>query len=158
MKSIIYKAKQGSDVVGSMLTYGQPLITFLGRLYVSWAFFASGLTKIGDWETTLFLFEYEYQVPLLNFVFAAYLATIAELIVPILLTLGIAGRFNALVLGIVNVVAVISLEEIAPAALNEHIIWGLILLHVMFWGSGKLSVDHLFGKFIAKFTPQTSAA
>ena len=34
------------------------------RLYVAWVFLQSGMHKIGDWETTLFLFEYDYQVPL----------------------------------------------------------------------------------------------
>ena len=35
------------------------------RFYVAWVFFASGLTKLRDWDTTLFLFEWEYSVHLL---------------------------------------------------------------------------------------------
>ena len=35
------------------------LLTF--RVYVAWVFLKSGMHKIGDWETTLVLFEYEYQ-------------------------------------------------------------------------------------------------
>ncbi|MFC3093943.1 DoxX family protein [Alteromonas sediminis] len=145
------------DVMSSTLSPLQPVLSVAGRIYVSWVFFASGLTKIADWESTLFLFEYEYQVPLLNFVLAAYLATIAELLAPVLLFFGFASRLSAIVLGVVNVVAVISLEEIAPAALYGHVIWGLILLHVTFWGAGKLSGDHLLRKQLTNFLPARQA-
>jgi putative oxidoreductase len=111
------------------------------RLYVAWVFFASGLTKLRDWETTLFLFEYEYSVPLLSFEAAARLATISEILLPVLLLAGLASRFAAAGLFIINVVAVISLEEIAPAALYLHYIWGILLLQVFIWGGGLLSFD-----------------
>jgi putative oxidoreductase len=122
----------------------QPLALLGARLYVSWVFFAAGLTKLRDWESTLFLFEEEYAVPLLNPEFAAYLATFGEVFLPILLVLGFASRFGAIGLGIVNVVAVISLEDIAPAALSGHVIWGLLLLLTTLWGAGQLSLDNLF--------------
>lgn len=121
----------------------QSVLTLLARLYVAWVFFASGLTKIRDWESTLLLFEYEYSVPLLNFELAAYLGTAGELVLPVLLAIGLLTRFSALGLTIVNIVAVLSLEEIAPAAYNLHVIWGLLLLQVFVWGAGKLSVDQL---------------
>jgi putative oxidoreductase len=111
------------------------------RLYIAWVFFASGLTKLRDWETTLFLFEYEYGVPLLPFELAAYLATAGELLLPVLLLAGLASRFAAAGLFIINVVAVISLEEIAPAALYLHYIWGILLLQIFIWGGGLLSFD-----------------
>lgn len=111
------------------------------RLYVAWVFFASGLTKLRDWETTLFLFEYEYGVPLLPLELAAYLATAGELLLPVLLLAGLGSRFAAAGLFIINVVAVISLEEIAPAALYLHYIWGILLLQIFIWGGGLLSFD-----------------
>lgn len=143
MKCLISTTLKSLESMSSLLTPVQPVLSLFARFYVAWVFFASGLTKIDDWESTLFLFEYEYQVPLLNFVLAAYLATIAELIAPVLLSLGLASRFNAIVLSVVNVVAVLSLEDMAPAAFNGHVIWGLLLLQVVFWGAGKLSVDHI---------------
>lgn len=121
----------------------QSVLTLLARLYVAWVFFASGLTKIRDWESTLLLFEYEYSVPLLNFELAAFLGTAGELVLPVLLAVGFFTRFSALGLTVVNIVAVLSLEEIAPAAYNLHVIWGLLLLQVVVWGAGKLSVDQL---------------
>lgn len=132
-----------STLSAGLFTPLQAGLSLIGRLYVAWVFFASGLTKTNDWETTLFLFEYEYHVPFLPFALAACLATVAELLLPVLLSAGLASRFSALGLGVVNAVAVISLEEIAPAALYGHVIWGLILLHVTVWGAGTLSADHL---------------
>jgi putative oxidoreductase len=79
------------------------------RLYVAWVFFKSGLTKLNNWESTLELFEYEYVVPVLDSVSAAYLATVGELVLPVLLALGLFSRKAALGLFIVNYVAVISL-------------------------------------------------
>ena len=43
----------------------EPVALLAARFYVAWAFFASGLTKLRDWESTLMLFEYEYQVALM---------------------------------------------------------------------------------------------
>lgn len=120
----------------------QSVTLFAARFYVAWVFFKSGLTKLGDWDSTLLLFEYEYAVPLLNFEVAAYLATFGEIVLPILLVVGLFGRKMALGLFIVNYVAVISLEDMPAAAFNEHIIWGGLLVLVAVWGAGKLSLDH----------------
>lgn len=120
----------------------QPVVNVIARIYVAMVFFRSGLTKLNDWDSTLMLFEYEYSVPLLNFKVAAWMATIGELVLPMLLFAGLASRFSAAGLLIVNIVAVISLEEIAPAAYNEHLIWGVILAHVIIWGGDKLSIDN----------------
>ena len=38
----------------------QPVATLGARLYVAQAFFASGLTKLHNWDTTLALFKDEY--------------------------------------------------------------------------------------------------
>lgn len=151
MKSLTAKSYQLFENLSTLLSTPQSLVSLLGRLYVAWVFWASGLTKIADFESTLFLFEYEYQVPLLPFTLAAYLATFGEIVFPILLSLGVASRFSALALSVVNVVAVMSLEDMPPAALNEHIIWGVILLHIVFWGAGKLSVDFLVKKKASRF-------
>ncbi|PVZ72382.1 DoxX family protein [Pelagibaculum spongiae] len=126
-----------------LLDLFQPVALLAARFYVGWAFFASGLTKLKDWETTLFLFELEYAVPLLSPAAAAYLGTAGELLFPVLLAIGLFGRLGALGLSAVNVVAVVSLEEIAPAAFNLHVIWGLLLALVVLWGPGKASIDQL---------------
>lgn len=118
-----------------------PAILFV-RLYVASIFFKSGLTKIRDWESTLMLFEYEYEVPLLSPVAAAWAGTISELVLPVLLAIGLFSRLSAVGLFVVNVIAVLSLVDISPAAMNEHILWGSLLVFVILLGGEKLSVDN----------------
>lgn len=119
----------------------QPAAQLAARLYVGAAFFRSGLTKIADWDTTLALFQDEYHVPLLPPHLAAVMGTGGELGLPVLLVLGLFGRFGALGLSVVNVMAVLSLEDIAPAALQQHVFWGSLLLALALWGPGKWSLD-----------------
>lgn len=119
----------------------QPMALLAARLFVAQAFFASGLTKLRDWDITLLLFQDEYHVPLLPPELAAVLGTGGELVLPVLLALGLGGRFAAAGLSVVNVVAVLSLADIAPAALQQHQLWGALLLGVLLWGPGRWSVD-----------------
>jgi putative oxidoreductase len=114
------------------------------RIFVGSAFFRSGLTKIADWDTTLALFADEYHVPLLPTHVAAVAGTFGELFFPVLLIAGLFGRFSALSLSVVNVVAVLSLSEIAPAALQQHQFWGTLLVGIILWGPGKWAVDALW--------------
>lgn len=123
------------------LSAAQPLALLASRLFVAEAFFASGLTKLRDWDTTLALFADEYRVPLLSPPLAAALGTAGELVLPVLLALGLGGRFAALGLSVINVVAVLSLNEIAPAALAQHQLWGALLLVVVLWGPGRWALD-----------------
>lgn len=111
------------------------------RLYVANVFFSSGLTKIRDWDTTLALFADEYHVPLLPPHIAAVAGTLGELVFPVLLVLGLGGRFAALSLSVVNIVAVLSLQDIAPAALQQHQFWGALLLGLLLWGPGRWALD-----------------
>lgn len=119
------------------------------RWYVAYVFFVSGLTKLRDWDITLSLFTDEYQVPWLSPAAAAWLGTGGELVLPVLLALGLLGRFAALGLSVVNIVAVLSLAEIAPAALTQHHLWGVLLLLPLLWGPGAWSVDRWCWRFIA---------
>ena len=60
---------------------------------------------------------------------------------PPLLALGLAGRFAALGLFVVNAVAVISLADMPPAALLQHQLWGVLLAGVAVFGPGAWSLD-----------------
>ena len=113
------------------------------RAYMAWVFFPAGWLKLQDWDTTLFLFEEEYAVPLLSPELAAWLGTAGELIFPVLLVLGLATRLNAIGLFTVNLVAVISLADVPPAAMTQHLFWGLALAVLIVWGGGRITVDHL---------------
>lgn len=121
----------------------QPAAALAARIYVGQAFFLSGLTKIRDWDTTIALFTDEYKVPLLAPAAAAVMGTAGELLLPVLLVLGLGGRFAALGLSVVNAVAVISLAEIAPAALQQHVFWGSLLAGLAIFGPGAWSLERL---------------
>jgi len=119
----------------------QALAALLARLYIGQVFFLSGLTKLRDWDTTVALFTDEYKVPLLSPTIAAFMGTAGELALPVLLVLGLAGRFSALGLFVVNAVAVIALSEIAPAALQQHVFWGALLAALAIYGLGPWTLD-----------------
>ena len=113
------------------------------RLYVAWIFFKSGLNKIGNWEQTLTLFEYEYAVPVLPYELAAYLATAGELFLPVVIALGLGTRVFAIALSILNIVAVISYYDALAKVgqVTPHIFWGACLMTLIAFGAGFFSVD-----------------
>ena len=148
MSSKVYHYLQLEERGAPYLESVHSLTAIIARLYISQVFFMAGLTKISDWDTTLFLFEEEYSVPFLNYELAAWLGTAGELILPVLLISGLVTRFTAIGLFVVNLVAVISLAEIAPAALYLHIIWGILLTQLIVYGGGKLALDQLIAKFV----------
>lgn len=123
-----------------------PLLDLTIRLWVANVFFKSGLTKIASWDTTLALFENEYQVPLLPPELAAYLGTATELFIPVLLVLGLVTRPAVLVLFVFNIIAVISYPDLSEVGLKDHIYWGLLMLVTLFHGPGKISIDHFIRK------------
>jgi putative oxidoreductase len=134
----------GERLIGWLQAAGHALDLAI-RVYMADAFFRSGLVKIRNWDGTMYLFENEYRVPLLPPELAAWLGTFGELAFPPLLALGLAARFAALSLSLVNVVAVISFWHVLAeneAARMSHFYWGLLLLVTLCHGPGKLSLDH----------------
>lgn len=119
-----------------------PLLLFF-RLYVGWVFFSSGLWKINNWEQNLAVFEYEYAVPLLNYEFAAYLATFGELVFPLFLVTGLGTRFAAIAISFINIVAVVSYYATLAkgAGLALHQLYGAMLLVNIVYGGGLFSID-----------------
>lgn len=126
----------------------QPPFALATRLWVAWQFLKSGLLKARDWESTLYLFQEEYRVPLLDPPLAALAGTAGELVFPVLLALGLFGRLAALGLSAVNVLAVVSYAHVLlasgfEAALGQHVLWGFMLLVVALYGPGPWSADGL---------------
>lgn len=127
-----------------------PLGDLIARIWVAQIFFTSGLVKIQSWEATKMLFAHVYQVPLLSPYVAAVLGTAAEIILPIMLVLGLGGRFLIFIFFCYNAICAISYHFLwtpnGMAGLDQHINWGLLLMLMMFHGSGKWSLDHLIHK------------
>ncbi len=156
--NLIAAALQTARHVIAALEQAQPLAQLAARLYVGHAFFLSGLTKIRDWDTTLALFMDEYHVPLLPANVAAVMGTAGELVLPVLLVLGLAGRFAAAGLFVINAVAVVSLMDIAGPALQQHVFWGSLLIGLLLWGPGRWSLDRYVAPRLAALGPYTRAA
>lgn len=150
-------------VVG-WLGLGRPLVDLGLRLWVADAFFRAGLVKIANMDSTIDLFTNTYHVPLLPPVFAAYLGTGVELVVPFFLAFGLLGRLTAGFMFIYNLICVISFPDLWPdgfwtglfgTAFKDHKIWGLMLLVTLVYGPGKLSLDYLLVKLFPKLRPSS---
>ena len=126
------------------LEFLTPVADLLLRLWVANVFWKAGLTKIQSIDTTILLFQYEYQVPWMSPETAAYVATTAELVLPVLLAVGLAGRFAAGALFVFNVMAVVSYPSLQLPGKLDHLLWGIMLLMQLFRGPGKISVDYFF--------------
>ena len=124
------------------LEWISPLFLLGLRVYVANVFFKSGLTKIQDFSSTVALFENEYKVPIISPTLAALSGTAAELILPALLVAGLASRPTALALFVFNIVAVVSYPDISESGIKDHVLWGTMILVVVFFGAGRLSIDH----------------
>ena len=129
----------------------QSLFALGARLYVSWQFLKSGYLKVTSWDSTLYLFENEYHTPVLSPHVAAVAGSFGELFFPTLLVLGFVGRLSAIGLFAVNAMAVISYSQVllaegSEAALGQHVLWGTLLVFLIIYGPGKISLDYLLDR------------
>ena len=95
---VFHKALELVKSVYAKLDLLAPVSNLMIRLWIANVFFSAGLLKFQSWDTTMYLFEYEYAVPLLSPEIAAVMGTAVELCFPVLLALGLMGRFAAFVL------------------------------------------------------------
>jgi len=141
--------EKASDIINNIygkINLASPIANLAIRLWVANVFFKSGMIKIKSWDSTMYLFENEYDVPLLPAEFAAMLGTTIELVFPVLLALGLAGRFGAFVLFMFNIMAVVSYPDLNAAGIRDHQVWGIMLLVPLLYGPGKISIDHFINK------------
>jgi len=157
MKNLLPMIFSTYSYAAAMLNRLQPISLLLFRLWVALAFWRAGVVKLGDPMGTAYLFNYEYQVPILSPDMAAMLGTYVELIVPWFLAFGLMGRVSASFLFVYNIVAVISYPALWPHGLwidfigNEfidHKAWGLMLLALALYGPGKLSIDAALSQWL----------
>ena len=131
-------------VVRSLQAVGAPLVDLAMRLIMARIFFRSALQKLSNWDSTVFLFRTEYQVPVLPPELAATLAAATELTAPVLLVLGLATRLAAVPMLGMTLVIQFSLGAVNPAYdLAEHSFWMILLASLIVRGGGPLSLDHL---------------
>ena len=118
-----------------------PVFDLSVRLYLAHIFWKGGMVKLSSWMSTVMLFTMVYDVPLLPPEMAAYVATAVELGGSCLLAIGLAGRWAALSLFGLNIVASISYGQVSEAALQEAFYIGILFMYFVLHGPGLLSVD-----------------
>lgn len=148
-------------IIKQLFRQSDAMILLLGRLALASVFWLSGQTKISGFslnlisgqiqigwpqlkDTTLYLFENEYQLPLIPYQLAAYLATVAEHILPVLLITGLATRFAAT--GLLMMTLVIQIF-VYPDAYATHLTWITISLLLVVKGGGPISLDR-WGQYL----------
>jgi putative oxidoreductase len=122
------------------------LLLLVQRVAIASIFFLSGRTKVEGiftvTDTAFELFRNEYRLPYLSPETAATLAAAAEHVFPLLLILGLFTRLSALALLAMTLVIEIF---VYPDAWPTHLSWAGLLLPLIAFGAGKLSLDRLFG-------------
>lgn len=121
------------------------VVALAARIFPAVVFWQSARTKVDGLtikDSTYFLFEQVYALPLIPPAIAAQLATVAEHLLPVLLVLGLFARVGAL--GLLGMTAVIQIF-VFPEAWVTHGLWATALLVVLAKGPGRVSLDHLLG-------------
>lgn len=121
------------------------IVALAARVVPAVIFWQSGRTKVEGLsikDSTWFLFQDLYALPLIPPAWAAVMATVAEHLFPVLLVLGLLSRFSALAL--LAMTAVVQVF-VFPEAWLTHGLWAVALLIVASQGPGRLSLDHFLG-------------
>jgi putative oxidoreductase len=121
------------------------------RLALAIPFWKSGLTKWDGFlvlsQTPVLLFENEFKLHVLGKAYpypfpvaAAWGSSIAEIVLPMLLVLGLFTRFAAL--GLLIMTAVIQLT--IPSGWPVHATWAAMAAAIILLGPGRISADSLW--------------
>ncbi len=134
----------------------EDIIAITARMAVASIFWRSAQTKISGWnyfdqswqfynlnDSTFMLFHYEYNMPLIDYKLAAYLATFSEFFLSIAILIGFMTRLSAL--AFFAMTAVIQIF-VYPDAWPTHILWFAILLYLIKYGAGRFSLDNMLSK------------
>ena len=143
------------EVSGWLACAAQVVAPPVLRIALAVPFFKSGLTK---WDGFLslspaatFLFEEEFKLHVFGQAYDfplptafAYLDSIAEIVLPVLLVIGLATRFSALALLVMTGV----IQLVVPEGwANFHLPWAGLALAIIALGPGALSLDRLLERW-----------
>jgi putative oxidoreductase len=139
IRSLIRRANALGDKVGA------DVVALAARVFPAVVFWQSARTKVEGFsikDSTWFLFEHVYALPVIPPAIAAVLATVAEHVLPVALVLGLFARASAF--GLLVMTAVIQLF-VFPEAWVTHGLWAAALLVVVAQGPGRVSMDYVLG-------------
>lgn len=126
------------------------LIGLMGRVSVAWLFWTDGRARVGHgwnvWEPragTMAMFRGGYDIRYIPYEMAAIAVQLAELALPLLLAVGLASRVAAL--GLLMLIIVFEVF-VHPGPYAIHATWAALLLMVIKFGPGSLSLDEIMGR------------
>ena len=130
------------------IPYG--IIALIARLAVSWPIWQAGRERVsGGWNileprsSTMTMFLGGYNIHWIPYEAAATATQLAECALPILLAVGLASRVAAFGLLVLIVVFEVFVH---PGPFAEHGTWVALLLMIMRFGPGGLSLDDALGR------------
>ncbi len=129
-----------------LLKYFAPILLLALRIMIAAVFLKSGLVKISNMDSTILLFEYEYQVPFLSPVLAAYFSTFFEIFCSIALIAGFFTRLSCLPL-----IAMTLVIQFTVLQHEMHFYWLAVLATIFTFGAGLISLDCAFKKLVKKY-------
>lgn len=113
-----------------------PVVDLIIRITLAQIFFLSGIVKVANWSTALYLSANEYPVAWLNPVAAAYLGASIELGGAVLLAVGLATRFAAFAMLVLALVI-----QFNYRVFDAHLFWVALFGWYVVRGAGPISLD-----------------
>jgi putative oxidoreductase len=144
--------------IGILRWIAQPSLTqFVLRLALAVPFWKSGILKwngflqLNDTAIDLFTEEFKLHLPGGPYDFPApavmaFLSGCAEIIFPVLLVLGLGTRFAAT--GLLVMTCIVELT--VPDGWPIHLTWAAMALAIMAWGPGRMALDHVLARLVAR--------
>jgi len=144
-------------VIGLLAWAAMAIAPPLLRVALAVPFFKSALTKWSGFlslsPTAEFLFAEQFKLHIFGQAYSfpapallAWIDSIAEIVLPILLMVGLATRFGAL--GLLVMTGVIQLV-VPEGWANFHLPWAALAVAIIAIGPGPLSLDHLIERYFA---------
>ena len=122
--------------------YVNDLVALVSRVALAAIFWQSGRTKVKGYlsvtDGAVELFASEYKLPFIDPSWAAHMAAYAEHVFPVLLVMGLFTKVTAV--GMLVMTAVIQVF-VYPNAWPTHLSWAALMLYLVFYGPGRVSVD-----------------
>ena len=115
------------------------------RLYLAIPFWDAGQVRLDNWSFQAILFQNVHPLPLVPPTVAAYLTTTFELLLPVLLVIGLFGRFAALGLAVMAATIYFVIGGNFAIA-SEQFPWMAVGLLLFVIGTGRLSLDYAIRK------------